>query len=80
MGYTLPVPEDFPGEGEPGNPGYIPPTGSGTKIAVVIAGSNVTFTADQIAAAGGPWPAFTIKVTPINETGSGTPAEADYPT
>lgn len=72
-------PNDNPGEGGPGDPGYVPPTGSDTTIALVVVGSNITIAADLIAAAGGPWPAFTVKVTPVNDNGAGTPASVDYP-
>lgn len=79
MAYEYPVPEDNPGVGEPGEPGYVPPTGPGTKIALIVTGSTITITADQITAAGGPWPAFSVRVTPINASGTGTSAEVDYP-
>lgn len=71
-------PNDNPGEGSPGDPGYVPPTGSNTKVAIVTNNSNLTITAAQIAAGGGPWAAFTLKVTPVNDAGSGTPQEAEY--
>lgn len=79
---AIPVNPDEPGEGgggQPGDPGYVPPTGPGTKLAAVVTTTTITFTADQIAAAGGPWPAFKVRVTPINDTGSGPPAEYAYP-
>lgn len=67
---------DEPG-GDPGTPGddYTPPTSAGAKIAVVISNSNVIFTSDQISAAGGPWTAFKVRVTPMNANGSGGAAE-----
>jgi hypothetical protein len=79
MGTTVDPPNDNPGEGEPGDPGYTPPTGPNTKIALVVTSSNLTLTEDQIVAAGGPWAAFTIKVTPVNDNGTGAPGEFDYP-
>lgn len=64
-----------PGTGDPGDGDYTPPTSTGAKIAVVISNSNVTFTYDQISAAGGPWPAFRVRVTPMNANGAGPAAE-----
>jgi hypothetical protein len=72
-------PNDNVGEGTPGTPGYIPPTGSNTRLAVVVTGSAITFAEEDIVGAGGPWPAYTLKVTPVNDAGSGTPAEVTYP-
>lgn len=72
-------PGDEGGGGSPGDPGYVPPTQPGTKLAFVVVGSSVTITEDQIRAAGGPWPTFTLRVTPINDTGSGPAASVDYP-
>ena len=71
-----PINPDDPGTdpGTPGTPGYIPPTRAGTKLAVTVTGTSVTFTSDQIKAAGGPWASFTIRVTPFNAGGSGPPA------
>jgi hypothetical protein len=77
-----PINPDDPGGGgggEPGDPGYVPPTSPGTKLAAVVTSTSLTFTADQIAAAGGPWPAFTLRVTAINDKGSGPAVEVDYP-
>jgi hypothetical protein len=79
MAQVLDPANDNPGEGGPGDPGYIPPTGSDTKIAIVTTNSGYTFTEAEIAAAGGPWPVFSIRVTPVNDYGSGTAAEVDYP-
>ena len=73
------IPDDPDNPGTPGDPGYVPPTAPGTKLAQVVAGTTATFTGDQITAAGGPWTAFTIRVTAINGTGSGPAIEADYP-
>lgn len=77
MAQVVDPPNDNDGGGDPGDPGYVPPTGSNTKIAMVISGLTCTFTPDQIAAAGGPWPVFTIKVTPVNDAGAGTPQEVE---
>lgn len=79
MSLPYPDPDDNPGVGGPGDPDYIPPTGPGTKLAAIVTGSTITFTADQIIAAGGPWASFKIRVTPINASGTGTPDEVDYP-
>lgn len=80
---ALPINPNEPGDGgeggSPGDPGYIPPTGPGTKLAAVVTSTSITFTADQIAAAGGPWPNFKFRVTPVNDTGAGTAAEVTYP-
>lgn len=79
MAVTIPDPDDNPGSGSPGDAGYIPPTGPGTKLAVVTTNTNLTFTETEILQAGGPWPAFKIRVTPINDNGSGPSGEAGYP-
>lgn len=71
-------PAEPPSE-DPTDPGYTPPTGPGTKIAFVVAGSAATITSDQIAAAGGPWPAFKVRVTPFNNAGPGPSTEVIYP-
>lgn len=63
---------EIPGEGgEPGDPGYVPPTDPSAKIAVVVTGTSYTFTADQIAQAGGPFASYSVRVTPVNDNGSG---------
>lgn len=73
MAQTVDPPNDNPGDGP------IPPTGANTKIAVVVTKTAYAITEDQIVAAGGPWPSFKVKVTPINENGAGTPMEVEYP-
>lgn len=77
MATDVDPPNDNPGGDPPGTPGYFPPTGANTKIAAIISGTNITFTAEQIIASGGPWATFTIKVTPVNDYGSGTPQELE---
>jgi len=62
---------------EPGDPGYYPPTEAGTVLAFVVYGTSFTITSEQITAAGGPWAAFTVKVTPANDYGSGASQEVD---
>lgn len=80
MARPIEDPGDDPGTGDPGDSGYTPPTsGPNTKIAVVTTNSAYTFTEAEIIAAGGPWPSFTIRVTPVNDNGSGTYQEVDYP-
>lgn len=74
-----PLDPDSPGVGDPGDEGYEPPTDTNARLAVIVSRSPVTFTHDQIVAAGGPWPAFTVRVTPLNGNGSGQAAEVDYP-
>lgn len=76
--YEPTLPEDPGPGGDPGNPST-PPTQPGTRIAFLVTSSSVTITEDQIIAAGGPWPAFTFRVTPVNDTGSGPPAQVSYP-
>lgn len=71
--------EDDPGTGDPGDPGYTPPTTPGAVMAAVTTNSAITFTEDQIVAAGGPWASFTTRVTPVNDYGNGPYAEEEYP-
>lgn len=78
MARTIDPPNDNVDGGEPGSEGYTPPTGPNTKIASVVTKTAFAFTEDQIREAGGPWPVFTIKVTPVNDAGSGTPGEVEY--
>jgi len=59
----------------PGEPGYVPPTAAGTAIAFVVITTAATITSEQIAAAGGPWENYTVRVTPINDYGSGAPQQ-----
>lgn len=68
------------GSGDPGDPGYTPPTsGAGTKIAIVTTNSAYVFTEQQIMEAGGPFAAYTIRVTPVNDNGVGPYQEVAYP-
>lgn len=75
MATDVDPPNENPGDGDPGDPGYVPPTGPDTKIAVVVTNPGVTFAAAQIIAAGGPWPNFKVRVTPVNDYGVGAYAE-----
>ena len=80
MARPIDDPGTDPGVGDPGDPGYTPPTsGANTKLAAVTTNSNYTFTEEDIVAALGPWAAFTIRVTPVNDLGAGDYAEVDYP-
>lgn len=79
MANSVDPPNDNDTGGSPGDTGYVPPTGSNTKIAVVTTNTNLTITEAQIVAAGGPWASFTIRVTPVNDYGVGAYAEATYP-
>lgn len=79
----IPIQPDEPGnDGGGGDPGGgtgggstpaapTPPTQPGTKIALQVSSTNATITADQIIAAGGPWPSFKVRVTPLNANGVG---------
>jgi hypothetical protein len=78
VGTTIDPPADDPG-GDPGTPGYTPPTDPNAVFAIVVTSSNCTIAASAIAAAGGPWAAFTVRVTPVNDWGAGTPAQVDWP-
>jgi hypothetical protein len=72
----LPDDPDPGSGGDPGTPGEPMPR---VKLAFALSGTGLTITADQIMAAGGPWPSFSVRVTPRNANGNGTPAEVDYP-
>jgi hypothetical protein len=80
-----PLEEDGGGGGDPGTGGGgtpaapTPPTQPGTKIALQVSSTNATITADQIIAAGGPWPSFKVRVTPLNANGAGLSATYAYP-
>ena len=63
-----------PGTGTPGDSGYTPPTVAGATLALVVTSTTLTLTSTQIAAAGGPWAHFTVRVTPMNTAGSGLSA------
>lgn len=79
MSLPYPIEDDGGGGGgDPPDPSN-PPTQPGTTIALLVVSSNVTITADQIVAAGGPWAAFKVRVTPINDVGSGTAEQVEYP-
>lgn len=77
----LPVPIDGGGGGDPPAPGGVPthPPQPDTVLAVQVSSTNVTFTSEQIAAAGGPWLAFSVRVTPLNVNGAGAPQTVDVP-
>lgn len=78
---AVPINPDEPND--PGGPGPggppTPPTQPGTKIALQVSSTNATITSEQITAAGGPWPAFKVRVTPLNANGAGTPQTVSYP-
>jgi len=81
MARVIDDPGTDPGTGGPGDPGYTPPTsGTDTKFAAVTTNSNFTLPEEDIVAAGGPWPAFRIRVTPVNDWGVGAYQEVEYPT
>lgn len=78
MGVGIEDPGSDPGVGDPGDVGYRPPADPSSAIAMVTTNPTFTFTQDRIAAAGGPWSKFIIRVTPVNDNGSGAPAEIEY--
>lgn len=75
MAQDIDPPNENTDGGTPGTPGYFPPTGANTKIAILVQKPAYTITEDQIVAAGGPWTGFVVRVTPINDNGSGPAAE-----
>jgi len=53
-------------------------TSPNSKLAKMVFGTSTLFTADEIKAAGGPWPKFKLRVTCLNNSGRSEIVEYTY--